>query len=222
MAADMLPSTADLELAQAREFGTCALSDAMDTLGISGVPTGVHRLSGTAPFAGRAVTVELGLAGAERPARHLCTAAVAASGPGQVIVVSHPGMQCAGWGGLLSLAASTRGIEGAVLDGPARDVDEAHQIGFGVVGREATPVTARGRVVEVMWGDPITFAGVSVSSGDLVVVDPNGVAIVPARRAVDVLAVARRIVAREAAMAADVEAGVPVTEVMGRTYEELS
>lgn len=212
----------DEELDAALACGTCALSDAMDTLGITGVLPGLRRLSGSKPVAGRAVTVELGPAGPERPARHLCTAAVAASGPGQLIVVSHPGGQCAGWGGLLSLAASTRGIAGVVIDGPARDVDEAQALDFAVIGREPTPVTARSRIVEVAWNEPVQVAGVAVAPGDIVVADANGVAVVPAARAGEVLAKAREIVAREAAMAADVRAGVPVTEVMGRRYEALS
>ncbi len=215
-------TTTDEALATALDHGTCALSDAMDTLGIAGVPAGLRWLSGAGPVGGRAVTVELGPAGPDRPARHLCTAAVAASGPGQVIVVSHPGGQCAGWGGLLSLAASTRGVEGVVIDGPARDVDEAQALGFAVVGREPTPVTARTRIVEVGWNDPVRLGGVVVTPGDIVVADANGVVIVPAARAGEVLARSASIVAREAAMASDVRAGVPVTEVMGRRYEELS
>lgn len=212
----------DEALDSALDYGTCALSDAMDTLGIAGVVTGLRRLSGAGPVAGRAVTVELGPAGTDRPARHLCTAAVAAAGPGQLIVVSHPGGQCAGWGGLLSLAASTRGVAGVVIDGPARDVDEAQALEFTVIGREPTPITARTRIVEVAWNRPVHVAGVAVAPDDIVVADANGVAVVPAARADEVLAKAREIVAREAAMADDVRAGVAITEVMGRRYESLS
>ncbi|MEO3858186.1 RraA family protein [Acrocarpospora sp. B8E8] len=206
-------------------LGTCALSDALDAMGLPGVLPGVRALSGVPAVAGRAVTVRLGPAGDGVPARHLCTSAVDSAGPGQVVVVAHPGpyegAAPAGWGGILSLAAHRRGIEGVVVGGPVRDVDEARQLGFGVFGRAPTPVTARGRVVETGWDEPIVIGEVTVRPGDLVVADENGVVVAPADRLPELLARARAIVSREAAIAAAVRAGVPVAEAMGRDYEEM-
>jgi 4-hydroxy-4-methyl-2-oxoglutarate aldolase len=210
------------QLEVAARCGTCAISDAMDVLGIAGVPTGLRWLSeGEEAFAGRAVTVLLGAADGTPSTRHLGTAAVASAGPADVIVVAHPGNACAGWGGLLSLAAKRRGIKGVVLDGPARDVDEARDLGFPVFATAPTPVTARGRIQEVSWGEPVEIAGIPVASGDLVVADANGVVFVPADRAEEVLARAVATVDREAAMAADVRTGTSITEVMGRGYEAM-
>lgn len=222
-------TTPDDDLSKVAALGTCALSDALDALGLPGVLPGLRALSGVRGIVGRAVTVELGPANASAakaaPARHLCTSAVDASGPGEVIVVAHPGpyegVVPAGWGGILSLAAHLRGIEGAVVGGPVRDVDEARELGFGVFGLCPTPVTARGRVVEVGWGEPVVVRGVTVRPGDVIVADDNGVVAVPADRLADVQARAKAIVAREAAIAAAVRDGVPVAEAMGRNYEEM-
>ena len=127
---------------------------------------------------GRAVTVLLGAPAAApapspgAPKRHLSTAAVDASGAGDVIVVAHQGRtDCAGWGGLLSRAAVIRGIDGVVVDGVARDLAEAAAVGLPVFASGSTSVTARGRAVEVCWGEPVEFAGVRVAPGDLVLAD---------------------------------------------------
>ena len=211
-----------------RALDSCAVSDALDKHGLPCAVGGLRPLAAQRPTAGRAVTVLLGvpaaapapLAGA--PKRHLSTAAVDASGPGDVIVVAHQGRtDCAGWGGLLSRAAVIRGIDGVVVDGVARDLAEATAVGLPVFASGSTAVTARGRAAEVSWGEPVEFAGVTVVPGDLVLADAGGVVVIPSAHAEAVLATAERIAATEAAMAAALDAGRPVTEVMGATYEEL-
>lgn len=200
---------------------SCVVSDALDRLGLPGAVAGIAPLSGDRRVAGRVVTVKLGVAGADRPARHLCTAAVDSAGPGSVIVVEHPGVAAAGWGGILSLAALLRGIEGVIVDGPARDIDEAMAIGFPVFARSATPVTARGRIAEVGWNVPVTIGSHQVAPGDLVLADRSGVVFVAASRAAEVVEVAAGLAAREAELALAVRRGEKVSDVMGGTYERL-
>jgi 4-hydroxy-4-methyl-2-oxoglutarate aldolase len=212
-----------------RALDSCAVSDALDRHGLPCAVSGLRPLAAQRPTAGRAVTVLLGVPSAApapspgAPKRHLSTAAVDASGPGDVIVVAHQGRtDCAGWGGLLSRAAVIRGIDGVVVDGVARDLAEAAAVGLPVFASGSTAVTARGRAAEVSWGEPVEFAGVPVAPGDLVLADAGGVVVIPSGHAETVLATAERIAATEAAMAAALDAGRPVSEVMGATYEELT
>jgi 4-hydroxy-4-methyl-2-oxoglutarate aldolase len=212
-----------------RALDSCAVSDALDRHGLPCAVSGLRPLAAQRPTAGRAVTVLLGVPAAApapspgAPKRHLSTAAVDASGPGDVIVVAHQGRtDCAGWGGLLSRAAVIRGIDGVVVDGVARDLAEAAAVGLPVFASGSTAVTARGRAGEVSWGEPVEFAGVPVAPGDLVLADAGGVVVIPSAHAETVLATAERIAATEAAMAAALDAGRPVSEVMGATYEELT
>ncbi|WP_329406744.1 demethylmenaquinone methyltransferase [Nocardia vinacea] len=209
-----------------RALDTCAVSDALDRHGLTGVVDGLRPLAAQRPLAGRAVTVLLGPPSGQSAAptkRHLGTAAVESAGPGDVIAVAHQGRtDCAGWGGLLSRAAAGRGVEGVVVDGAARDLAEAAEAGLPVMARAATPVTARGRTTEHSWGQPVELGGVTVAPGDLVLGDSGGVVVIPAAHADEVLATAERIAATEAAMATAIEAGTPVSEVMGKTYEELT
>jgi regulator of RNase E activity RraA len=201
---------------------TCAVSDALDRLGLPSGVAGIVPLSVRRRIAGRAVTVKLGAAdGGAHASRHLCTAAIEAGGPGTVVVVEHPGVAGAGWGGILALSAVVRGIEGAVVDGPCRDLDEAIAVGFPVYGRSPTPVTARGRLVELGWNVPVVFGGVVVSPGDLVIADASGVAFVGGARAEEVGEAAASIAEREAEMAAAVRRGEPPSSAMGANYERL-
>lgn len=213
---------ADELLVRLRALDTCAVSDALNALGREGVAPGVHGLTVPARIAGRAVTVRLGPPGDTPPERHLCTAAVEASGPGQVIVVSAGGrVDTAGWGGILSRAATARGIEGVIVDGAARDVDESHELGLAVYARAGVPRTARGRLVETAWGGPVPVADLLVDTGDLVLADRSGVVFVPAALAEDVITKAEVIAAREAAMARRIAAGDPVSQVMSADYETM-
>ena len=204
------------------KLDTCAVSDAQDKLGIKGTITGILPLYPTGRIAGRAVTVRLKTKGNEEATVHLGTTAVGAADAGDVIVIDHRGRtDVAGWGGILSTAAATKGFAGVIIDGASRDVDEAQGLGLPLFARAATPPTARGRIVEEFTNEPIEIGGVAVRPGDYVIADNSGVVIVPWDRAEEVVPEAERIVARETAMAQDVKNGKPVAEVMGISYEQM-
>jgi 4-hydroxy-4-methyl-2-oxoglutarate aldolase len=207
-----------------QRLDACAVSDALDQVGLAASVTGLAPLSVRRRVSGRVTTVRLaaGKAPASAPPRHLCTAAVEGCGAGDVIVVEQrTGIECAGWGGILSNAAQGRGVSGVIVEGLARDVDEALEIGFPVYGRGATARTARGRIHEVETGGSITVGHVTVNSGDYVVADSSGAAFIPVARIEEVLAAAERIAAREGMMTKAVLGGQRVTEVMGARYEHL-
>ena len=197
---------------------TCAVSDALDFLGITGATTGIGPMWGRQKIAGRARTVEAvdAAAGGSLPAgRHLGTQTVASSGPGDVIVVANRGRaNVSSWGDILTAAAQYRGVEGAVIDGACRDLDAVAEAGFPLWARAAVPVTARGRLAERGSDVPVLFDGVLVTPGDLVLADGSGVVFLPADRATEIIETAERLAARQDAMRDAVLAGQPVTEVM--------
>jgi regulator of RNase E activity RraA len=201
---------------------SCAISDALDRLGLPGAVSGIRPLTGPHRIAGRVVTVKLVAASGRATKQHLATAAIEASGPGDVLVIEHRSRDdCAGWGGILSRAARARRIEGTIVDGAVRDVDESREIGYPVFARSAVPTTSRGRVVEESWNLPVDLSGVTVHPGDFVIVDGSGVVFVAKSRVEEVLAAAEEIAARERAMAEAVESGKPVSQVMGGDYESM-
>ena len=204
------------------KLDTCAVSDAQDKLGIKGTVIGILPLYETGRIAGRAVTFKLKSRGNETTTRHLGTTAVESADPGDIIVCDHRGRtDVAGWGGILSTAAKTRGVAGVIIDGASRDVDEAKGLGLPLFARAAVPLTARGRIVEESANEPIEIGGISLAPGDYLIADNSGVVVVPQDRVAEVVPEAENIVAREQAMAADVMAGKSVVEVMGINYEQM-
>lgn len=213
-------------VARLSALDTCSVSDALDRLGLPGTVDGLHPCSGDGLVAGRVVTVQLGPPSPQVSSRHLCTAAVESAGATDVIVVAHQGRSdCAGWGGNLSRAARVKGIRGTIVDGAVRDADEARAIGYPVLATGTTPRTARGRAQEHAWNVPVRIGrdprAVTVATGDFVIADATGVVFVGADRIEDVLAAADAIAEQEAAMAAAIDRGEPVGQVMGAAYEGM-
>lgn len=210
-------------VARLRKLDCCAVSDALDRLGLKGVVSGLPQRSGDGRIAGRAVTVKLGVGDPPAgPPRHLGCAAIEAAGPDDVIVVEQrTGVEAGSWGGLLTLGAKTRSVAGVVADGPVRDIDEAIAYGFPIFSRGLTARTARGRIVEKATNVPIVIGDVEVTPGDYVAADRSAVIVIAAVEIDKVLEAAEAIVAREAAMAKAIAAGTPIGEVMGGAYEHM-
>ena len=205
-------------------FDTCILSDAMDRLGLAGATIGVRPAWKCPKIFGRAVTMKLKPAGIDRPTQHLGTAAIEIAKPGEIIVIENRVRADApGWGGLLSLAAKTKGLAGVVTDGPARDVDECEMLGFPVYSNSVVPISARGRIVQESVNKEIQFAGVQVRPNDLVIADGSGVVVIPQEKVAEVIAAATDMADREAEMAAEIKAGKSILEVLEqRGYEALT
>ena len=204
----------------------CAVSDAMDKLGLRGGVSGLDQRSSTRRIAGRVLTVRLvakeSVPVASGPVRHLGTTAIENARSGDIIVVEQrSGIEAGSWGGILSLAAMVRGVAGVICDGPVRDIDEARQYDFPVYARALTARTARGRVAEIANNGPVTIGDMKVCAGDFAIADASGIVFVAAADIDRLLDAAEAIVAREAAMAKALLAGVPVSQVMGADYEHM-
>ncbi|MDO9406483.1 MAG: RraA family protein [Polaromonas sp.] len=125
-------------------------------------------------FAGPALTVKV------RPGDNLMLhKALDLAKPGDVLVIDAGGaMNTAIFGAMMSNYAITRGIEALVLDGAIRDVEEIAELNLGVVARGATPngpfKSGPGEI-----GYPISCGGLSVSAGDLIAGDMDGVLVLP-------------------------------------------
>lgn len=202
---------------------SCAVSDAVDKLGLPGAVTGIARLSTNRRISGRVVTVKMVRAeGRPAPPQHLGTTAIELAQPGEVIVMEQrTGIDAACWGGNLSLGAKLRHIAGVIVDGLARDIDEALEHDFAIFARQATCHTARGRIVEAGTNVPISVGDITVEPGDYVVADASGVVFIAAGDIARVVDEADAIAARERAMVAALRAGTPISQVMGASYETM-
>ena len=179
---------------------TSFLVDAMN--GTGALDWRIRRLAGGA-FAGVALTCDCG------PLDNLAfMAALAQSEPGDVLVVATGGYTGAAvTGDLLIGVARNRGAAGFVTDGVVRDLDDLETVGLPVFALGVTPNSPQRRGPGSV-GLPVVCGGVSVSSGDIIVGDRDGVVVVPRARIAETLDNLERVKAAEAATLKRVRGGL--------------
>ncbi len=189
------------------ESVTCAVSDCMGRF--NAMTSGMTPLFEGIRFVGVAVTAKTLASDLAAPfkAIDLCQ-------PGDVVVIdSHGSVDTAFWGENMALSAISRGVVGAVIDGACRDVEEIRRMRFPVVSKGIVPnvasVSGYGEV-----NVPIQCGGVVVNPGDVVVVDGNGVVVVPREDSPKVLAKARELLETEHILREKIEAGATIGELI--------
>lgn len=117
----------------------------------------------------------------------LITKAISMCQPGDVLVVDgHGSGNNALWGDHRSMISKALGLEGVVLDGAFRDIEETEEIGFPIYARNITA----GSSTKNSNGEinvPISCGGVPVRPGDIIVGDRNGVCVVPPECAEEIM-----------------------------------
>lgn len=108
-------------------------------------------------------------------------------------------------GDQLARRYAARGVTGAVIDGAIRDRDEIAALRFPVWARATTPAGPFKNGPGVI-GEPVAIGGIVATAGDVVVADGDGIIVVPARRAAEVLAATREVVEHESRLHAEVAA----------------
>jgi 4-hydroxy-4-methyl-2-oxoglutarate aldolase len=100
--------------------------------------------------------------------------------PGEVVVGAvQSRANAAIWGELLSTHTRAKGGRGAIFDGLSRDSWGIVEMKFPVFARGLCPADSKGRLEVIAIRGTIPVAGVSVSNGDLVLADEDGVVVVP-------------------------------------------
>jgi 4-hydroxy-4-methyl-2-oxoglutarate aldolase len=134
--------------------------------------------------------------------------------PGDVVVIE--GVQgISNMGGISAQTGKRQGEAGAIVSGGIRDIDHSRSVGYPVWSTEVTPVTGKWRIETVEINGDIEIAGIRVAPGDIVLADETGVCFVPRARAAEVLELARKKVAAEAAKCKAISAGTPVPDLPG-------
>jgi len=142
-----------------------------------------HGLVATQPDAhvvGRAVTVRTVPGDWAKPVE-----AIDRCGPGDVLVIDAGGRAPAVWGELATHSARNRGLAGVVVLGAIRDTRDVRAVGVPVFGRLVCPHAGEPKGFGEI-GVPLRVEGIECRPGDWVVADADGVAVVPARKAVEI------------------------------------
>ena len=188
-------------LARFSEFSSSNVADAMGRFRV--MSADIRPVVPTRRIVGRALTVLV--RGADNLMMHK---ALALAGPGDIIVVDTYGeTNTSGWGGLMTYTAVKVGLEGVVIDGGARDLQDLRELDFPVYARA---VTARGCFKDGP-GEincNISCGGVSVSPGDLIIADEDGTVCVPYEDVEYVLEKTEELVKNEAARIKQIDEGM--------------
>lgn len=183
------------------------------TLGESGaraMAPGLRPVWPGARLAGPAVTV------ACAPSDNLAVHAALADAPsGSLLVVATSGDRARGyWGEVLTVAAQARGVAGLVIDGGVRDTEAIARRSFPVF-TALVALPGAGKTGPGSTGGIVEVAGVSVTPGDWVVGDGDGLVVVPAARLDEVTAAGQDRAERERRFFERLEAGVTTVELLG-------
>lgn len=191
-------------VAEAAQYPSSILAD---VAGRRGALNG--RIAPLAPsmrFAGPAITVEV------RPGDNLMIhAAMAIAQPGDVIVVDGKGdLSSALMGEIMSQQCVALGVVAVVIDGAVRDSEAIRELGFPMFAAGLNP-NGPTKSVSGRLNHPVSIGGVSVSPGDLVVGDADGVTVIERSKAAAMLPLAADKVAAETKRIADIKSRKALT-----------
>lgn len=205
------------------EYSTATLSDALQALGLQ------HRILSREirpllPFrkmAGTAVTLKL--TATRQPSSYSAFMAKAfeagtkVSAP--ILVIEQPpdvaGSTVLGSGGA-QVMRDQFGYAGCVMEGAVRDSDDLRRMNFQVYGRPPHPEYISGLLRGVSMNEPVNVGGVTVTAGDIVVGDNDGVAVIPSDSVEQVLEAADAILRNERQILDEIAGGAPYIEVLRR------
>ena len=111
-------------------------------------------------------------------------------------------------GELSAQTLRARGVLGFIVDGGSRDTELVIEQAFPVFCAFLTPADIVSRWLPDRFGEPVTIGTVTVSTGDWVLGDRDGVVVIPAAVAEDVVARTEEVVATESEMRRALIAGM--------------
>jgi regulator of RNase E activity RraA len=183
-----------------RRLYTAVLSDILDSIGMREQCPDVELNSVTG------VRVLLGLAKTLQwedyrdeggDPYNLMIAAIDSIKPGEVVVSAAHSSQSALWGELLSTATRMRGGRGAIVDGAVIDIAQIKAMDFPCFALAKTPKDSAGPHSVISYHVPVEIGGVCIKPMDLVMIDADGMVVIPAEKAEEVIKLALEKVDKE-------------------------
>ena len=187
-----------------REVSSCNISDAMHR---KGAMKGILPINLGTKIVGRAVTVQTFAGDWAKPVE-----AIDLAGPGDVLVIYNGSNFIAPWGGLATLSCKIKGIEGAVIDGAVRDVDEIRAMNYPIFSSGITPNAGDPKGMGEI-NSEITCAGQAVKPGDYIVGDESGVVVIPKERAYEIARRAKEVEKTESRLYEEIRRGSTLSQV---------
>ena len=187
-----------------RDVSSPNISDAMHR---KGAMRDIHPINLGTKIVGRAVTVQTFAGDWAKPVE-----AIDLAGPGNVLVIYNGSNNIAPWGGLATLSCKNRGIEGVVVDGAVRDVDEIRALNYPIFSSGITPNAGDPKGMGEINAE-ITCGGQLVRPGDYIVGDDSGVVVIPKERAYEIARRAKEVEKMESRLYEEIRRGKTLSQV---------
>lgn len=196
------------------QCSTSNISDAMHRKGA--MDAGIQARQGGVRVCGRAVTVFTADGDWAKPVE-----AIDHAGPGEVLVIDQRGGQTAMWGELASESCKLKGVEGVVIDGAIRDIDDIRRMGFPAWSRWVVPNAGEPLGLGQI-GLEVKCGGQTVRAGDWIVADDMGVVVVPQDDAQEVANRALEVLEKENRLREEIRRGRTLSSVLElRKWEQV-
>jgi regulator of RNase E activity RraA len=198
---------------------TPVVGDILDGMGYyhQFLPQGIRPLRYGMKLAGRAMTVlMIDVYGPQHKPFGFLTEALDQLKENEIYIATGGTKRCAYWGELLTATARTRKAVGAVLDGWHRDTPQVLAQDFPVfsTGCYAQDSSVRTKVVDFRC--TIEIGQVTIHDGDLLFGDDDGVLVIPATVAIEVLEKSLDKAAGEKVVRQAIENGMSATEAFAK------
>lgn len=181
------------------------ISDAMHR---KGAMAGIFHLAGKKKMVGTAVTAQSFAGDWSKPVE-----AIDHAHKGDVLVINNEGStDIAAWGELATMSAETQGIEGVVIDGAVRDIDDIRKLSLPIFARAVVPNAGEPKGFGEI-NCEVRCGGQTVRPGDWIVGDESGVVVIPKERAYEVARRAREVQKTEERVREEIRRGSTLSRV---------
>ncbi|MGV8115268.1 orotidine 5'-phosphate decarboxylase / HUMPS family protein [Methanothrix soehngenii] len=188
-----------------RSVSSSNISDAMHR---KGAMRGIHPLIPGKKIVGKAITVQTFAGDWAKPVE-----AIDLAGPGDVLVIYNGSKNIAPWGGLATLSCKIRGIEGVVVDGAVRDLQEIRPMDYPLFSSDVVPNAGDPKGMGEI-NSEIVCGGQTVRPGDYIVGDDSGVVVIPKERAYEIARRAKEVEKTENRLFEEISRGKTLSQVV--------
>ena len=177
------------------------------------LPADIRPIANGMKLAGKAMPVlMIDVFGPQKKPFGLLTEALDQLEQNEIYIATGGVGRCAYWGELLTATARTRGAAGAVLNGYHRDTPQVLEQNWPVFSKGCWAQDSSVRTQVVDFRCTIEIGQVAIHPGDLIFGDVDGVLVIPAAVADEVLEKALEKASGEKKVRAAIESGMSATE----------
>lgn len=194
-----------------KKYNTPVLSDALDSLNIDGGLINIKPQIESCNIVGIAFTVKYGI-----PTDYDKFIGKAADfiddvNTNNIIILANNGrIDCTVWGGILTKMAKTKNIQGTIIDGMCRDIEDIIHYNYPVFSKGIYMQSGKSRTILTNIQVPVYIGKTAIHPGDFIRGDANGVIVIPQNIINEVLIRAEYIQKTEKCIISAIENNMPL------------